>query len=71
MTWSPPPVLRCRLVRGFEGFGQVLLLVGEQMAGVLDPFRLEAGTDSTSVAPKEEVNRIHVCAGRSHGVNRR
>jgi hypothetical protein len=21
MTWSPPPVFRCRLVRGFEGFG--------------------------------------------------
>jgi hypothetical protein len=24
-----------------------------------------------AVAPKGEVNRIHVCAGRSHGVNRR
>jgi hypothetical protein len=30
MTWSPPPVLRCGLVRGFEGFGQVLLLVGNR-----------------------------------------
>jgi hypothetical protein len=36
MTWSPPPVFRCRLVRGFEGFGQVLLLVGEQMAVSVD-----------------------------------
>jgi hypothetical protein len=36
MTWSPPPLFRCRLVRGFEGFGQVLLLVGEQMAVSVD-----------------------------------
>jgi hypothetical protein len=36
MTWSPPPVFRCRLVRGFEGLGQVLLLVGEQMAVSVD-----------------------------------
>ncbi len=36
MTWSPPPVFSCRLVRGFEGFGQVLLLVGEQMAVSVD-----------------------------------
>src|SRR4029453_10201635 len=36
MPWSPPPVFRCRLVRGFEGFGQVLLLVGEQMAVSVD-----------------------------------
>jgi hypothetical protein len=36
MTWSPPPVFRGRLVRGFEGFGQVLLLVGEEMAVSVD-----------------------------------
>jgi hypothetical protein len=36
MTWSPARVFRCRLVRGFEGFGQVLLLVGEQMAVSVD-----------------------------------
>lgn len=36
MTWSPPRVFRYRLVCGFEGFGQVLLLVGEQMAVSVD-----------------------------------